>query len=217
MTQPIVIAHHLIWTAYGWWLPNDPRGSGSTTIRKDIIAELGELHHGRKTVQPGRQEIREFQATAATLLQDPRLTFDSAAVSEIALAFTEVIERERYTCYACAIMPDHVHILIRKHKHHAEEMMEILKEASRIRLRKSISHFSEHRVWASGGGWKVFLDEPNEVRRTVTYILRNPLPLGLPEQRWLFVKEYDGWPLHPAHNPNSPYAQRLRAIGRYPQ
>ena len=26
--HPIVIAHHLIWTAYGWWLPNDPRGSG---------------------------------------------------------------------------------------------------------------------------------------------------------------------------------------------
>jgi REP element-mobilizing transposase RayT len=217
MTQPIVIAHHLIWTAYGWWLPNDPRGSGSTTIRKDVIAELGELHYSRKVVQPSGQEIRQFQATAGNVLQDPRLTFDSAAVAEIALAFAEVIESERYTCYACAIMPDHVHILIRKHKHQAEEMMEILKEASRERLRKNILHFSEHRVWASGGGWKVFLDEPNEVRRTVTYILRNPLPLGMPEQRWPFVRVYDGWPLHPGHNPNSPYAQRLRALGRYPQ
>jgi hypothetical protein len=23
----MVVAYHLIWTAYGWWLPNDPRGS----------------------------------------------------------------------------------------------------------------------------------------------------------------------------------------------
>jgi len=25
----MIIAHHLIWTAYGFWLPNDPRGSSS--------------------------------------------------------------------------------------------------------------------------------------------------------------------------------------------
>jgi hypothetical protein len=39
--RPIVIAHHLIWTNYGWWLPNDPRGSLSRTIASDLIAELG--------------------------------------------------------------------------------------------------------------------------------------------------------------------------------
>ena len=32
MPRPIVIAHHLIWTVYGTWLPNDPRGSGSRAI-----------------------------------------------------------------------------------------------------------------------------------------------------------------------------------------
>ena len=37
MPAPIVIAHHLIWTAYGWWLPNDPRGSNSQVIRSDVI------------------------------------------------------------------------------------------------------------------------------------------------------------------------------------
>ena len=42
--NPIVIAYHLIWTAYGWWLPNDPRGSMSRCIASDVIAELGELH-----------------------------------------------------------------------------------------------------------------------------------------------------------------------------
>jgi hypothetical protein len=46
----MVIAHHLMWTLYGWWLPNDPHGSTSQTIRNDILKELGELHSGRKRI-----------------------------------------------------------------------------------------------------------------------------------------------------------------------
>jgi hypothetical protein len=66
------------------------------------------------------------------------------------------------------------------------------------------------------GGWKVFLDHPDEIRRTIVYIDENPLPYGLPIQRWDFVTPYDGWPLHPGHSLESPYVQALRAAGRYP-
>jgi REP element-mobilizing transposase RayT len=216
MSQPLVIAHHLIWTAYGWWLPNDPRGSGSREIRSDILVELGPQHFGRKRVQPSGRDVRRFYDQAAVLLTHPLLTFDAPAREAIAQAFGQTIEEQRYTCYACAIMPDHVHILIRKHKHDAEEMMEILKESSRLRLSASDQRHTDHPIWAGGGGWKVFLDHPDQVRRTIGYIDRNPLPLGLPQQQWPFVKVYDGWPLHPGHSPNSPYARRLREVGRYP-
>ncbi|CAN5336531.1 hypothetical protein BH09PLA1_BH09PLA1_13850 [soil metagenome] len=46
----MVIAYHLIWTAYGWRLPNDPRGSMSSFIASDLIAQLGQLHYGRNRV-----------------------------------------------------------------------------------------------------------------------------------------------------------------------
>jgi hypothetical protein len=62
----------------------------------------------------------------------------------------------------------------------------------------------------------VFLDHPDEVRRTIGYVERNPIKIGLPAQRWGFVRAYDDWPLHPGHSPNSPYAKRLRELGRYP-
>lgn len=212
----MVIAHHLIWTAYGWWLPNDPRGSGSNIVRSDLIAELGKLHFGRKRVQPAGRVVRDFYQRAAEFLKYPLLTFDVVARNEIALAFAEVIETQRYTCYSCAIMPDHVHILIRKHKHCAEEMTENLRATSRLRLSAMGHRALDHPTWAAGGGWKVFLDHPDEIRRTILYIERNPLPLGLPRQTWPFVKPYDGWPLHPGHSPNSPYARRLREAGRYP-
>jgi REP element-mobilizing transposase RayT len=216
MAQPLVIAHHFIWTAYGWWLPNDPRGSGSKSIRNDLLAELGELHFGRKPVQPAGSLIQSFYAKAADMLRHPLLTFDECTRSQLAVAFGEVIDCERYTCYACVIMPDHVHILIRKHKHSAEEMMESLKESCRSRLIAKELRAPSHPVWSAGGGWRVFLDHPDEVRRTVRYIEKNPDPIGLPGQGWAFVKPYDNWPLHPGHSPNSPYARRLREVGRYP-
>ncbi|MFL5342869.1 MAG: hypothetical protein ACJ8F7_22270 [Gemmataceae bacterium] len=214
--QPIVIAHHIILTAYGCWLPNDPRGSRSTTVCTDVISELGELHYGRKKVQPAGRDIRAFYGRAAQVLKHPLLDFPEPARKVVAAAFAGAIEEQQYTCYACAIMPDHVHILIRKHKHLAEDMIEHLCQASRDRLIAAGLRPLDHPTWNSGGGYKVFLEDPDEIRRTIGYIERNPLPLRLPKQPWPFVKVYDGWPLHAGHSPNSPYAKRLRAAGKYP-
>jgi hypothetical protein len=69
----MVIAHHLIWTLYGWWLPNDPRGSTSRAIRNDVLRDLGELHFGRKRVQPPgdvvllRESAAEIAARSAVI------------------------------------------------------------------------------------------------------------------------------------------------------
>lgn len=215
MPQPLVIAYHLIWTAYGWWLPNDPRGSGSTTVRNDVFADLGELHYGRKRVQPTGRTVREFYEEAADLLKHPLLSFSGIDRSEVASAFADVIAQQRYTCYACAVMPDHVHLVIRKHKHEAEEMTQFLKEASRSRLVAQGLRAPTHPIWTGGNGWSVFLDHPDEIRRTIRYVELNPIKIGLPAQPWPFVTTYDGWPLHPGHSPNSPYAKRLRELGRY--
>ena len=214
--HPIVIACHLIWTAYGWWLPNDPRGSTSRTIASDRIAALGELHYGRKKIQPASRDVRAFYENAAKALKHPLLEIRDDAIQLVADAFSDVIAQRRYTSYACAIMPDHVHILIRKHRDRAEEMIELLQNASRWRLIEAGLRPSDHPVWTGGGGWSVFLDHPDDVERTIPYIEGNPQKISLPPQRWPFVIEYDRWPLHEGHSPNSPYAKRLRAVGRYP-
>lgn len=180
MPRPIIIAHHLIWTAYGWWLPNDPRGSFSKTIACDIIAELGELHLGRKTVQPASFDIRDFYRRAAKALKFPLLQLDRRERQNVAEAFGHIITGRQYTCYACAIMSDHVHILIRKHKHQAEQMIENLQSQSRLRLSKSGFRDPDHPLWTGGGGWKVFLDHPDEIRRTSRYIEQNPIKRRLP-------------------------------------
>ena len=142
------------------------------------------------------------------------LEFGRAEVVALADAFRLAIAELRYTCYACAVMPDHVHLVIRKHRDSAEEVIFDLQEASRLRLRTSARCPQDHPVWG-GAGWKVFLDHPDEIRRTIRYVEDNPVKLRRPKQTWDFVAPYDGWPLHPGHDPNSPYARRLRANGRY--
>ncbi len=209
MPRPIVIAHHLMWTIYGGWLPNDPRGSMSNSVADDVIAELGELHHGRKEIQPIAREIREFQHRASEVLKYSVEKIVNSEVKAVARGIEEAITEHNYTCYGCVIMPDHLHLLIRKHKHQAERMLENLQESSRLRLCNAHARSFDHPVWGAPG-WKIFVDHPDGIRRVIKYIENNPVKWKLPKQHWPFVKEYDGWPLHPGHSPNSPYAKRLR-------
>jgi len=204
-----------MWTVYGWWLPNDLRGSSSKTVRKANLLDLGELHFGRKKIQPCSRDIRAFYQQAEDRLKSPLLELSTSAREMVAAGFAEVIERCRYTCYACAVMRDHVHLVIRKHRHSAEQMIENLQSSSRLRLSVSGLRDREHPMWTRGG-WKVFLDHPDEVWRTISYVEENPIKARCARQHWSFLTPYDNWPLHQGHSPNSPYVRALRAVGRYP-
>ena len=173
----MVAGFHLIWTAYGWWLPNDPRGSSSHEIRIERIEELGPLHHGRKVIQPLPSELRAFYERAAGVLKHELLQFDAAQRDIIGAAIGRLIANERYTCYACAVMPDHVHCLIRKHKHHGETMIANMQEESRTALKQAQRRDPEHPVWG-GPGWKRFLFTEADMRRIVNYIEANLRKVG---------------------------------------
>jgi REP element-mobilizing transposase RayT len=188
----VVVGHHLVWTAYGWWLPNDPRGSSSHEIRVPQVAELGELHHGRKPEQPSREELREFSQRAGPVLAHPVLAFAEEEIAVLAESFRQTIGQRRYTCYACALMPEHVHLLIRCHRDKAEQMLAQFQDSSRDALIAAGRGRGNHPVWG-GRGWKAFQFTRNDMERTVRYIENNPAERRLPPQYWDFVTPYDGW------------------------
>jgi REP element-mobilizing transposase RayT len=188
----MVIGYHLIWTVYGWWLPNDPRGSSSHEIRVEKLEELGDIHHGRKKVQPRRQELQAFYEKAQDLLTHPVLLFSEEEIQLIAGSIREVIQQQYYTCYACAIMPEHIHLLIRRHRDKSEQMLEHFQQHSRQVMIDAGRRRSNHPVWG-GRGWSVFLNSVEGMERVVRYIQHNPRKSGLPIQAWDFVKSYDGW------------------------
>ena len=92
-------------------------------------------------------------------------------------------------------MPDHAHLVIRKHRDSAETMIEYLQQESQVKLVERGRAEAGHPVWTKGG-WKVFLHSPTEVRSRIRYIEDNPLKEGLQTQRWPFVVAYDNWPFH---------------------
>jgi REP element-mobilizing transposase RayT len=186
----MVIGYHLIWTAYGWWLPNDPRGSNSHEMRVARIEDLGPLHPGRKSVQPSSHELRAFYQEAQDRLAHEPLVFNDGDVALIAESFAQVIREEAYTCHACAIMPDHVHILIARQRDWAETMIEKFQKRSRDALIAAGQQGNLHPVWG-GPGWKVFLNTAEDMVRIVNYIQHNPVKAGKAEQVWRFVKVYE--------------------------
>src|SRR5882757_9319102 len=116
--RPTIIAHHLIWTLYGHWLPNDLRGSGSSELHDEKFASLGPIHHGRKPAreQPTRKELREFHRQAEPLLNFTRFWIDDAKRQAIRNAIAGIVAERKYTVWACAIMSNHVHMVIRRHR-----------------------------------------------------------------------------------------------------
>jgi REP element-mobilizing transposase RayT len=188
----VVAAYHLIWTIYGVWLPNDPRGSHSTEVRADWLQDLGEIHLGRKKIQPSGAVLRKFFTEAKPKLKHDVLPFNESELALIAATFANVIQSRRYICYGCAIMPDHVHLLIRKHRDQAEEMVGYFQDDSWKGLMDAQLRPSDHPIWV-GPGWKVFLNSRADIERTVRYIELNPLKANLPAQAYDFVQPYDGW------------------------
>jgi REP element-mobilizing transposase RayT len=131
------------------------------------------------------------------------LKFSPTEFAVVAEGLREGIAERKYTCYAAAVMPEHVHLLIRKHRDKAEEMIAHLQRISRLHIMRARLRDTTHPVWTTGGH-RGFIDNPERLRATIQYIERNPIKESLPAQHWPFVVEYDGWALHPGHDPDSP-------------
>lgn len=194
-----IIAHHLILTLYGHWPPNDLRGSGSSEFHDEKFAPLGPIHHGRKPEheQPARDELRTHLHAAQELMNFPVFWIDDAKRQAIAEAFLEVIEREGYTCYACAILRNHAHLVIRIHRDRHDTMLKKLSDASALRLRHRFPEelSIHHPVW-NARPYARFCYEPHDTRKRIKYVQDNPEKEGLPRQHWDFVQVYDDWPYH---------------------
>src|SRR5205814_7127939 len=111
-----MIAFHLIISAYGFWLPNDPRGSWS-----DFVASWELLKFGPATkVTQRRSHAHEphdanFRRAAKRALKYPAVRFNDAQRNAIAAGFGRACDDWKYACLACCIGHDHAHLVFRRH------------------------------------------------------------------------------------------------------
>jgi hypothetical protein len=185
----VILASHLVLHGYGHWLSNDPRGSGSDETRKDELKELGEIHRGRKRVQPPRKELKAFYRKAAPLLEHEPVWFDARMRVVIAGAIGDAARKYGYTLWALSVCSNHAHGVVRTHRDRSEVIWQRLADASRDALRNAQLVPKGHPVW-SHRPYKVFLYTADEVNGRIDYVEDNPEKEGLPQQHWDCVREY---------------------------
>ena len=193
----MVLAYHAIWSAQGFWLPNDPRGSWSTQVWAKHLRPFGEA---TKTNIPrslaNRKHDSNARREAKKHLLFPAVTFNGLQARAIARGFDSILPVIGVRLYACAIMPDHVHIVAVRHpKLLIEEIVGFLKRAATRRLtREDIHPLSEFRrqngrtpsPWVDGG-WHRYLNSRAAIGDAVDYVWKNPARIGLPGQPWWFI------------------------------
>jgi len=195
----MVIASHVIITAYGFWLPNEERGSWSDFIRSWELLRFGPATKvGTRRSVARRPYDRERRAAMARALKYPEVKFSGEQALWIARAFAEQVAKSGFLIYALAILPGHVHFVVSRHRYHVEQVTNLLKGAATRMLTSHEMHPMQRVVppgttlpspWASGL-WKVFLDSSQDVIRSIDYCNDNPIREGRKPQRWSCVTSY---------------------------
>jgi REP element-mobilizing transposase RayT len=180
----MILGYHLIITAYGFWLPNDPRGSWS-----DFVGAWELLRFGRATKTESRQSLASTthnqltRLAAKKELQYPNVHFTGIQARVIGRGFADYVQRNELTIWACSILPEHAHLVIARHRYKAEQIANLLKgAATKALIEENVHSFENYptnkgrlpKTWAQGQ-WKVFLDSVKDIRRAIRYVEDNPL------------------------------------------
>ena len=194
----MIIGAHVILSAYGFWLPNDPRGSWS-----DFVGSWNLLRFGRATKTDVRRSVasvphdRRSRLAAKKHLAYPPVRFNGVQARAVGRGFSDFVRRSGVIIRACSILPDHVHCVVAKHRYGFEQVAALMKgAATRQLMREGIHPFARTpaqsrempSVWARRQ-WVVFLCGPEDMQRAIVYVENNPAREGLPLQRWSFVKK----------------------------
>ena len=192
-----ILAYHLIMTMYGFWLPNDPRGSWSDFVRAWELFRFGgpaTRTHLRRSLARDPHDVAKRVEMKKHLARNPVL-LSGLQARAVARGFARFVQSSGIILRACSILPDHVHLVILRHTYSIETIATLLKGAATNQLiREGLHPFQDHpyrdgslptpwlRKW-----WKVFLDSDDDIARASRYVEGNPHKEGLPEQHWNFV------------------------------
>ena len=188
--KPPILAYHVIFGAYGFWLPDDPRDSWSDFVGSWELFRFGPATrvHTRRSVA-GRAHDHTVRLAAKRALKHPPVVLSGIQARAVGHGFAWAIRESGYAVHSCSILPEHVHLVIGPHDRAATGVVKHLKTRATQRLIAECGWPRGRPVWAKRC-WKVFLYDPADVRRAIRYVRDNPAKEGLPPQHWSFVTSW---------------------------
>ncbi len=192
----MILAYHVIVSAYGFWLPNDPRGSWSDFVGSWELYKFGpatNVNDDRNYAKDPHD--RELRRAAKQALKYPVVRFDAAQRNAIAEGFARACDEGAYQCLAGCLGHDHAHLVIGRHERDLSQIVAHLKSHATRSLTVAGIHPLNGFVgkrgtlptpWAEGC-WKVYIDNEDQLATAIQYVERHPQKERLPAQRWNFV------------------------------
>ena len=187
-----MIASHLSFGCYGFWLPNDPRGSWSEYVRNRRLLVFGHATKTDETVSVAKVPHNHAQRQAAKReLRYPPIKLSGVQARAVARGIAKAVEESQYRLFALCTMPDHVHAVVAEHANPPKQILGHFKGRATQELKREGIYpppggTSPASPWARGG-WCVYLDDEDAVHRAIEYVNGNPILAGLPPQEWSFV------------------------------
>ncbi len=183
----MILAYHSIFGMYGFWLPNDPRGSGS-----DYIASWELFRYGAATKTDSRRSVAHrpfppnWQREAKSALHWPPVSVTGRQALSIGEGFATAGGEGPYRIYACAILSEHVHLVIGVSSRRIRAVVGHLRSRATHALRQE-ELWDDDRPLGGAHGWNVYGETVAAVERAIRYVNENPLKEGKKRQNWSFV------------------------------
>ena len=197
----MIYAFHLPLCNYGFWLPNDGRGSSSDFVRNMNLLPYGQAKkvETRRSVAHRKQNF-EVRRLAKSALKYPPVELTGEQALSCGKGIRRAVEKFGFVIWACCVQPDHTHLVVKRHDYVIEQVIRQIRTEMTLQLIADGLHpFAEFRepdgtlpcAW-SRSPWKVFLDDEAGILRSIDYVRDNPLRRRMPRQTWSFVVPYRG-------------------------
>ena len=188
--------YHAILSAYGFWLPNDPRGSWSDFVHAwELFRFAGPATTvtGKRSYARDAHDVQKRRAAKA-YLKYPPARFDGSCHRSIGGGFARACDEFRFVVFACAIGHDHAHVVLaRDPGRSVEQVVAVLKARATQQMNLDGTHpiplradGSRPTPWAKGC-WSVFVNDEAQLDNAIAYVERHPMKEGLARQNWHFI------------------------------
>jgi len=130
----------------------------------------------------------EARLAAKRVLKYSPVQLPGAQAVSVVKGFAKACDEGDYHLHPCAVLPDHIHLVIGAHTRRIQQIVGNLRARGTQQLKEA--HGFNRPVWGAHG-WNVFLDNLADALRAIAYVEQNPVKEGKRRQHWSIVSAFN--------------------------